>query len=126
MLERLRKHLHDLPTLWDAFNTKENDPTLDRFGAAIQALHTFESIRYPDEIARHGMATGVSWAPGDISFEGGTMPLPPKYIVHMNEIDELVVEILKRAANPKAIRAGNSLAREALQFQNPFAAVWGL
>ena len=122
-----RPYSHDLPSLWDAFKAKERDATLNRFDAAIRALHAFESIRYPDEIERHGMATGVAWARGDISFDGGTHPLPPQYIVHIHEIDELVVDILSRASvNPQAIKMRNNIAREALQYQNPFAAAWGV
>ena len=125
---RKRPYSHDLAALWDGFKSKESDATLDRFNAAIQGLHAFESIRYPDEIVRKGMATGVAWAPDDISFEGGTLQLP-QYIVHINEIDELVVEILRRASvNPKAMtmKMSNNVARESFLYQNPFAAAWGL
>ncbi len=119
-----KPYSHDLTALWAAFKKKTNDPKLDRFDEAIKALHEFESIRYPDEIVAKGLATSVSWVPGDLTF-GGTIKSPPEYIVSVHQIDELVLEVLHRTAvNPKAMPLLNAAACEALEYHNPFAAEW--
>lgn len=122
-----RPYSHDIRALWDAFKAKANDPALASFDATIQALHEFESIRYPDEIVAKGLATGVSWAPGEIPLGGTNIKMPPLYVVIIHEVDNLVIEILERASvNPKAISIliSSSTAREALEYHNPRAAKW--
>lgn len=54
--------------------------------------------------------------------------MPPKYESIIVEIDDLVIEVLRRArANPKFLstRIGPD-AKKALAYQNPQAAAWGL
>jgi hypothetical protein len=118
---------HDLTALWDRFKTKEADPALARFAPTIQALHRFESIRYPDKIVGRGMLASVTWQPHHAVAPSGSAKLPPKYEVIIAEIDDLVIEVLQRTSvNPKFLisRISNTHAREALVYQNPQAARW--
>ncbi len=127
-VKQMKEHRHDLPALWNEFKTKEKDATLSRFDATVDALHTFESIRFPDEIVAKGLRSGVGWVPEDTTTFSGSIKPPPKYVVIINLIDELVIELLRREdLNPKAfitMFAPFSEAREALTYQNPQAGHW--
>jgi hypothetical protein len=118
---------HDLRALWGAFKTKENDPALNRFDRTVEALHEFESIRYPDKIVDQGMIVTVGWKPGDAGPMTGTMKMPPRFDVVIEEVDHLIIEVLRRASvNPKffSMRFTHPVAREALAHENPEAASW--
>jgi hypothetical protein len=54
---------HDLPAAWTAFKAEVKDASeLPQFDNAIQQLHAFEDIRYPDAIVRDGaMIVVASW-----------------------------------------------------------------
>ncbi|MEW5979746.1 MAG: hypothetical protein AB1898_28445 [Acidobacteriota bacterium] len=122
-----KKYRHDLTALWDQFKTKEADPVLSRFDPAIQALHKFESIRYPDEIVDKGMLASIAWQPHHAVTGTGSAKVPPKYEVIIADIDDLVIEVLQRASvNQKFLitRVHHAYAREALAYQNPQAGRW--
>lgn len=122
-----KPYSHDLNALWDVFKTKEADPALDRFDPAIQALHEFESIRYPDKIVEKGMLASVAWEPHHAVTASSSEELPPNYEVIIGDIDNLVIEVLQRIRrNPKALmtRVTRAHAREALAYQNQQAARW--
>ncbi len=126
--EMRNKHSHDLLTLWNKFKAKENDTALLRFDTMIDALHKFESIRFPDEIVAKGLLGGAGWAPEDATTFSGSLEPPPKYEVIINLVDELVIELLHRAdLNPKffvTVFAGFSEGREALTYRNPQVGHW--
>ncbi len=122
-----RPYSHDLRALWGAFKTTEGDPALNRFDRTIEALHEFESIRYPDRIVDHGMIVTIGWKPGDAGPITGTMKMPPSYEIVIEEVDRLIIEVLRRASvNPKffTMRFSHPVAREALAYENPEAASW--
>src|SRR2546422_11749160 len=52
-VDQMKKHGHHLPKLWQ--EVKAKDATLARFDGTIDALHKFESIRYPNEIIAKGL-----------------------------------------------------------------------
>jgi hypothetical protein len=110
---RSKEYGHKLLSLWDRFKKREGDPGLDRFDAAIAALHEFESIRYRDRIVKQGMLVSISWEPGDVGPTTGTAKIPRKYEVSIQEIDRLIIEVLHRSeSEPKSVRdAGDALAR---------------
>ncbi len=127
--ESKNKYSHGLPKLWARFKAEVVDPALERFDPTIAALHEFESIRYPDEVVAKGMTATVAWAPLDAVNVSGSAPMLPKYEVIIGDVDNLVIEVLKRASlNPKFFVIGLPVAaaREALAYQNPQAASWGL
>jgi hypothetical protein len=119
---------HDLKALWTRFKAKEADPALDQFDQTVAALHEFESIRYPDEVVAKGMIANVAWAPHHTVTVGGPAAAVPKYKVIIGDADNLVIEVLRRSSvNPKFFVVGiHDHAREALAYQNPQAAEWGL
>jgi len=122
-----RPFSHDLRELWRAFRTKEDTPALDRFDRTVQALHDFESIRYPDKIVDQGMIATVAWKSGDAGPVTGPVQMPPTYHFVIEEVDRLIIEILRRASvNPKffSVRFNHPIAREALAYENPEAASW--
>jgi HEPN domain-containing protein len=128
-VEQMKRHpySHDLRALWRAFKTRENDPALDRFDRTVEALNEFESIRYPDKIVDHGMIVGIAWKPDDVGPVTGTGKMPPSYGVVIEEVDHLIIDVLRRASvNPKffSMRFTHPVAREALAYENPEAASW--
>ena|SRR5437879_6574187 len=120
---------HDLPALWEEFKKKEGDPKpLARFDSTIRDLHPFESIRYPDKIAKEGAVLALVWRLEDLGPVTGTMKMPPQYKIVIAEVDQLVIEVLDRVSlNPKAFvvpfhNAPGML--DALTYENPQAARW--
>jgi hypothetical protein len=126
-----RPYIHDLRELWREFKTKESDPALGRFDSTIAALHEFESIRYPDKRVDDGFNVTLAWKRGDVRELGPTtMSSLPKYEVVIEEVDHLIIEVLRRASlDPKAFTLGlrhHSVVRDALTYQNPEADNWAL
>jgi hypothetical protein len=125
-IAKMRKISHSLPVLWEHFK-KEADPALARFDPTIDALHEFDSIRYPDKPVEEGMAVSVVWQPEDVTSLGGTGKMPKLYGVVIATVDELIIEVLHRASvNPRFLISSiqNSTAREAFAYQNPQVALW--
>jgi len=120
------KYRHDLEKLWDRFKVKVATSALDRYNATIRALHEFEDLRYPDRIKQGSILMAITWKPSDavLSYSGSTSV--HQYEFFISDVDELVIEILDHLSlNPQAILGGRS-GREALQYQNPRSAKWGL
>ncbi len=64
-----------------------------------------------------------------LAVEAHSAAMLPKYEVIIGDVDNLVIEVLKRASlNPKFFVIGlhAPAAREAMAYQNPQAAGWGL
>ena len=125
--EMKEKWKHRLPTIWGKFKARYKDSALNRFDASISALHHFDSIRYPDKLVAEGMWGSITWAsrPATKAFGGGRHQ--PRYEVIINEVDDLMLEVLRRAEiNPKYF--GNQLmsgeARKAITYENPWSAEW--
>jgi hypothetical protein len=101
-ISELARFRHKLPAIWEAFKGQINDAALNRFDAAIAALHRFEEIRYPDAILAKGMMTTVDLVRSD-ALAGIAGPSVPEYRICVQEIDELVEAIFSSASrNPKA------------------------
>jgi hypothetical protein len=124
------KFSHNLQKLWTAFKEKEGHPSLDRFDATIQALHEFEELRYPDTIPHPAIMVAITWKPEHAVKSSGTAAAH-HYEFFISEVDGIIIEILDRIPlNPKYLvgKVGNigSSGREALRYQNAYAARWGL
>ena len=118
---------HDLTALWQRFKAEESNPSLDSFDPTIQALHKFESIRYPDDIVNKGMFGSIAWEPHHAVTASGSAKLPPKYEVIIGNADNLVFEIFQRTQiNPKVYLTGKvgGAVDEALTYQNPKKSFW--
>jgi hypothetical protein len=119
--EMKNKYGHNIEKLWDRFKTKEADRALDRFDATICALHAFENLRYPDNIPDAAILVNLTWQASDaVEASVTAVPRTRKYEFFMSDVDELVIEILKRVPlNPKALTGMvSSRGREALAYQN--------
>ena len=118
--ELKRQFSHDLPKAWKTFKAEVKDRSeLHHFDKSIQQLHAFEDLRYPDSIVQRGATIVIGGSP---SVSPATTP---KYSLSMNEMDRLVVAILKASSrNPKFFTTRyNEYAREALTKDNPVAAL---
>jgi hypothetical protein len=94
---------HNLPRLWEAFK-RSSSRDLRSHDAAVARLHQFETIRYPDHVAVHGMqATLNVVAPGAAGKAHRRLPAPsPRYDANLREIDTLLDDIFEEASvNPK-------------------------
>ena len=124
---KTKPYSHDIRALWEEFK-KKGQAALSRFDPTIDGLHEFESIRYPDKIAREGASLSLAWRRGDVGPVSGTMKMPPEYEVVIAEVDQLVIEVLDRARlNPSAFVLPFLNApgvRDALTYENPHAARW--
>jgi hypothetical protein len=104
-LPQLKRLMHRLPDIWEAFKQQANDPTLARFDTVILELHRFEDIRYPDAIVADGMqcVINITKAGAAVMTHTSSVPMPPSYQLCLEEIDELVSAIFVAASrNPKA------------------------
>jgi hypothetical protein len=84
---------HNLNRLWEEYKRKYSAVGLSSFDNCIRALQKFETIRYPDSIAKRGMFFSIPVArpqpPLDFSVAGGATT-PPTYSVVVNDIDQLI------------------------------------
>ena len=74
---------------------------LSEFNQMIDELERFESIRYPDEILKHGAQIGLGWGRGrPIVSSSGT---EPKYQIGMGDVDAFFGRLFPLCRmNPKA------------------------
>jgi hypothetical protein len=120
------KYGHNLEKLWARFKTKEADSALGRFDTTIHALHEFEDLRYPDTIKDGVILMAITWKPSDAVLLYGGSTSVRQYEFFISDVDELVIAVLDRMSlNPIFVLGGRG-GREALQYQNPCAARWGL
>jgi hypothetical protein len=85
-LKALKALSHDLPTIWRGFTAHygiNNSP----FDGVIAELQKFETIRYPDEIVRHGLHSMIGRGKPRSPAERAT------YALWLGEIDELMDKI---------------------------------
>jgi hypothetical protein len=85
-LKALKGLSHDLPIIWREF-TKQYGIDGSVFDGVIAELHKFETIRYPDEIVKQGLASLISRG----------KPSPPSghttHALWLGEIDELMDKV---------------------------------
>ncbi len=67
-LRALKRLSHDLPEIWREF-TAQYGIDSSTFDGVIAELQKFETIRYPDEIVKHGLASAISR--GKLRLPGG-------------------------------------------------------
>jgi hypothetical protein len=106
-LKELKKLLHNLPAIWDAFKAQVNDPTLARFDDVISRLHKFEDLRYPDPnepgMLCHIELTKARAAEVAAMIASTPTSTLPQYDLILEETDELVAVIFAAASlEPKA------------------------
>ena len=85
-LKALKGLSHDLPSIWAEF-TAQYGIDGSAFDGIIAELQKFETIRYPDEIVKQGLASLIS--PGKPSPRSGHT----KHALWLGEIDELMDEV---------------------------------
>jgi HEPN domain-containing protein len=66
-----RKLGHRLKKIWKRFKFTHPDPALNKFDQCISELDKYERIRYPKEILRTGMPSGIN-------LSRSTQPMPSK------------------------------------------------
>jgi len=92
------KYSHKLWKLWE--ERKAHDTTLATHDETIKQLDAFDSIRYPEKIIGNGgsMTVGFGRQAGPPSKPGSP------YLLVVNDIDVLVVELLDRmSVNPRVL-----------------------
>ena len=121
---QLRIFGHNLNRLWKAYKRKYSAVGLASFDNCIRALQKFETIRYPDSIAKRGMFFSIPVAraqpPLVFSVAGGAIT-PPTYSVVVNDIDQLIGILFSISAlNPDFYFAPLSMeGRAVLYCDNP-------
>jgi len=118
-----RKFHHDLSKLWRRYKKDRNNPGLAKFDQTIRDINKFERIRYPEEIFRLGMRAEIGFASGTPPMPGQKVPSGARYVLALNEVDELVKLIFQiESLNPKFFIDGlNEHAKRYLDHLNMFA-----
>jgi hypothetical protein len=95
---------HALPSLWSALKARHHDKDLDSHDGVIVKLHEFESLRYPEVVARDGMNVqfSVSVQPEGRLFTRLTLDGRSWYALPLNGVDALVAALFRKArVNPE-------------------------
>lgn len=111
---------HNLSKLWRTFKNIFPASDLTKYDVVISRLEQFETIRYPDHIAEHGMLVShnVVKVP---NLPKPKLPGPvPRYDLRLQEIDTLFDEIFNYSSvNPKFFMSGLSkVAKEYVKEEN--------
>jgi HEPN domain-containing protein len=111
---------HKLKRIWKRYKREKNNAALNRFDQTIRDVDSFERIRYPEEILRHGMTAVVGFARSPAP--GPNPPSGRGYHLALDEVDELVRLIFQlESLNPKFfINSMNPHATQFLNHQNRF------
>jgi hypothetical protein len=119
------KYGHKLDKLWHAVKEQHPDEDLTCFDQLVAGLHSFETVRYPNDYMKRGAAFSIDWSPTTITSEQ-TGPNVPRYALLMAEIDALVARLFKVChMNPKYFWGGaGSATTDAIGFQNNEAGDW--
>jgi hypothetical protein len=119
--EKARRNFHhDLRKLWRRYKKDRNHPALAKFDQTIRDLNKFERIRYPEEIFRLGMMAEIGFARSPPPPPGQKSPSGERYVLALNEVDELVNLIFRiESINPKFFML-NEHAKRYLDHQNMF------
>ena len=100
-LKELKDLGHHLPKIWGSFKTRLGKDGFNRFDPAIDSLHAFEELRYPDSIVSRGaqMMMGVTGTP---TLAGAAQIIPtPSYELYLSQVDPLVGAVFEAASiNP--------------------------
>jgi hypothetical protein len=122
-LSELKDMGHKLKTLWRAFKMDYPATALDRHDATIAGLDKFERIRYPGT-SGDSMTIQLAWSqqpPSNKTYGG--MKTPEPYVVVVNHVDDVIVDVLKACSwNPAALIGmigANPATLEAINRRNP-------
>ena len=97
-----RKFRHNLPRLWRLYKKERSNPALDKFDQTIRDVNKFERIRYPEEIFRLGMLAEIGFARSPSPPPGAKAPPGERYVLALDEVDELVKLIFQiEGLNPQ-------------------------
>lgn len=92
---------HRLPELWARVKSELSEHDLDRFDQTIEELHRHEHIRYPDFLITEGMVSWIQFTRHSVEISTPLTPELPRYVVVVDEIDELTRVILEMSGlNP--------------------------
>lgn len=111
---------HSLNKLWEIFKNTLPASDLKKYDTMISRLENFETIRYPDHVAEHGML--VQFDVGKVT-NRSKPKLPgsvPRYDLRLQDIDDLFDEIFNSSSvNPSFFMSGLSqFAKEYLKKEN--------
>jgi hypothetical protein len=101
---------HNLPRIWRRFKETVGDPRLAAFDRAVDEVHTFEALRYPDIVIEKGALFHfeVTRVDLDRSRAADKVPgNPPRYLLALEEVDQLVPVLFDVCGlNPRAFLLG--------------------
>jgi len=118
-LRETKNFWHELEALWQAFKMDYPDPAIERHDATIATLDKFRKIRYPEADWDMGMQLAWSGPPVLVTMGDG-VDSPEQYVVVVNDVDNLIVDVLKACSwNPPALITMSPAAREAINRNNP-------
>ena len=125
-LAQLKGFGHNLPRLWQAFSAAFPSATGVGFQAAVDSLHRFEDLRYPDSILANGAMMQLALHRSHV---GNLAPGPagvPSYLLVLEDVDEFEEAVFEAMnLNPKFFSASPSpKAKEHLLLHNLHASKW--
>lgn len=122
--ERLRRRYeHSLLKLWSEF--KDDDDALDRHSATIEGLDGFWELRYPDPLVDVSTVLCFGWTRTPDLPEHPAASTSNLHVLAVDEIDQLVIEVLDRAAiDPLLYRPLNPEGLAMLTHRNEHADRW--
>ena len=86
---------HNLKKLWKLFKNDFLKVDLSMHDQTINALHSWEAIRYPDKIVTKGMEASMIWESIEVYPKFPWASRLPKYRIVVENIDLLFVDICK-------------------------------
>lgn len=125
-LRRLKRLGHGLPKLWGAFAAAYPAAAVPRFQAAVDALHRFEELRYPDSMLMNGAMMQLALHRAHVSTSGSGLASVPTYLLVLEDVDELEEAIFAAMnLNPRFFTGSLSpKAKEYLLVQNLHSSKW--
>jgi hypothetical protein len=125
-LSQLKGLGHSLPKLWGAFAAQYPAAALPQFQAAVNALHRFEDLRYPDSALVDGAMMQLVLHRAHVVNPGPSGHGVPEYVLVLEDIDELEEAIFAATnLNPQFFTGSLSAkAKEYLLVHNLHASRW--
>ena len=116
-LSQLKSLGHSLPKLWAAFALIYPAAAVPRFQAAVDALHRFEELRYPESVFVNGAMMQFALHRAHVGTSGPGGASVPSYLMVLEDVDELEEAIFSTMnLNPKFFAARSRLRRRSICF----------
>jgi hypothetical protein len=117
---------HRLPRLWEVFSAAFPSATGIGLQAAVDSLHRFEELRYPDSILANGAMMQFALHRSHVSDLSPSPGGVPSYVLVLEDVDELEEAIFAAMnLNPQFFSASLSpKAKEHLLLHNLHATRW--